>query len=129
VVNQPLSVGDGVKALQDTIVGAKPGDVEVVASVSESQLRELSVGQQISLSLSAFPNQSFPAVIQRVPLNTSSEKDKFVRIEILSDVRKTNLETGMLARYNTEPLQRRWRQGDGLSEFRSPNKLRKANLA
>lgn len=95
---QPLSVGDNVRQLDNTIIIAKPGETEIVADLSETQIREVSVGQVISVAVPSLPNQALKAVIRRVPVLSSSEKDKLVRIALTPDNPNVTLEPGMLAR-------------------------------
>ncbi len=121
IVAQPLAVGETVKALEDTLVIAKPGDIEVVASLSELQLRELSVGQPISLSLASLPNQLVPATVSRVPLLTPSERDRFVRISLDPSLARASIATGTLARCNMELARREnvvWLAPQGIRNFR-----------
>jgi HlyD family secretion protein/macrolide-specific efflux system membrane fusion protein len=91
-------VGDNVRQLDNTIIIAKPGETEIVADLSETQIREVSVGQVISVAVPSLPNQVLKAVIRRVPVLSSSEKDKMVRIVLTPDNPNVTLEPGMLAR-------------------------------
>ena len=104
IAYQPLGLGDNVRALDGNIVVAKPGELELVASLIDSQLSQISVGQQVSITFGILPDKPFDGFISRVPglgssgISSSQNKDKLVRIGIRSG---PPLEPGITARVKT----------------------------
>ncbi len=104
IAYQPLGLGDNVRALDGNIVVAKPGELELVASLIDTQLNQISVGQLVSITFGNLPDKQFDGYISRVPgfgtsgTTSSQTKDKLVRIVIKSG---PALEPGITAQVKT----------------------------
>ena len=104
IAYQPLGLGDNVRALDGNIVIAKPGELELVASLVDTQLSQISVGQQVSITFGTQPDKQFDGFISRVPgfgtsgTTSSQTKDKLVRINIKNG---PALESGITAQVKT----------------------------
>jgi len=68
VLNTNVSVGDPVAANSAIVTLADLGSMQVVASVDETTIRQVSAGQQASISFDAYPNQTFDGEVLSVPL-------------------------------------------------------------
>ncbi|MBX7212619.1 MAG: HlyD family efflux transporter periplasmic adaptor subunit [Thermoflexales bacterium] len=90
-----LAVGDNVKALDIVAVVARPGDLEIVAALSDAQLQEVALGLPVIAYLSTEPNKAVDGVVTRVPTLSVTSKDKLVRIGLAANAR---IEAGVVAR-------------------------------
>jgi HlyD family secretion protein len=68
ILDTYVSVGDPVAASSSIVTLADLGSLQVVASVDETTIREVSAGQQASISFDAYPNQTFAGEVLSVPL-------------------------------------------------------------
>jgi HlyD family secretion protein len=96
-----LTVGDNIRALDQVVVVAKPGDLEIVAPLSESQQSEVSQGQEVSVVLSNARERTFGGVVRSAPLfgsNTQRTGSNVARITVDSNA---PLEFGTTARVST----------------------------
>ena len=93
-----IAVGDNVRALDIVLVVAKPGDLEIVAELNDSQQRDVALGLPVDVYLSTAPNKAVRGKITRVPIFSITNKDRAVRIGLDENV---PLESGMLARCET----------------------------
>lgn len=93
-----IAVGDNVRALDIVLVVAKPGDLEIVAELNDSQQRDVALGLPVDVYLSSAPNKAVPGKITRVPIFSITNKDRAVRIGLDENV---PIESGMLARCET----------------------------
>ena len=93
-----IAVGDNVRALDIVLVVAKPGDLEIVAELNDSQQRDVALGLPVDVYLSAAPKKAVRGTLTRVPIFSITNKDRAVRIGLDENV---PLESGMLARCET----------------------------
>ncbi len=68
ILDTYVSVGDPVSASSSIVTLADLGSLQVVASVDETKIREVSAGQRASISFDAYPNQAFEGEVLSVPL-------------------------------------------------------------
>jgi HlyD family secretion protein len=68
ILDTNVSVGDPVAANSTIVTLADLGSMQVVASVDETTIRQVSAGQQASISFDAYPNQTFDGQVLSVPL-------------------------------------------------------------
>ena len=68
ILDTNVSVGDPVAANSTIVTLADLGSLQVVASVDETTIRQVSAGQQASISFDAYPNQTFEGEVLSVPL-------------------------------------------------------------
>jgi HlyD family secretion protein len=68
ILDTYVSVGDPVAANSTIVTLADLGSLQVVASVDETTIRQVSAGQKASISFDAYPNQTFEGEVLSVPL-------------------------------------------------------------
>jgi HlyD family secretion protein len=68
ILETQVSVGDPVAANSTIVTLADLESMQVVASVDETTIRQVSAGQQASISFDAYPNQTFEGEVLSVPL-------------------------------------------------------------
>jgi RND family efflux transporter MFP subunit len=68
ILDTNVSVGDPVAANSTIVTLADLGSLQVVASVDETTIRQVSAGQKASISFDAYPNQTFEGEVLSVPL-------------------------------------------------------------
>lgn len=98
VTSLRISVGDNIRALDTAMVVAKPGELEIVAELSDSQLRDVALGLPVVVYLSSNPNRGLKGSIRYVPVLSVGNKDRLVRISLDE---AAPMESGMSARCET----------------------------
>jgi RND family efflux transporter MFP subunit len=68
ILETHMSAGDAVAANSSIVTLADLGSLQVVASVDETTIRQVSAGQRASMSFDAYPNQTFEGEVLSVPL-------------------------------------------------------------
>ncbi len=68
ILDTYVSVGDPVSGNNSIVRLADLGSLQVVASVDETTIREVSAGQRASISFDAYPNRTFDCEVLSVPL-------------------------------------------------------------
>ena len=68
VLDTYVSVGDPVASNSSIVTLADLASMQVVASVDETTIRQVSEGQNASISFDAYPNQTFEGQVLSVPL-------------------------------------------------------------
>ncbi len=71
ILQTNVSVGDQVTANTTILTLANLKSLQVVASVDETTIRQISAGQDASITFDAFPGQSFQGKVLSVPLQGS----------------------------------------------------------
>ena len=101
ITAQRLTVGANVRALDPSIVLAKPGDLEAAADLSQERLTDVTEGMTVTISLNNVPGKTFVGTVRRLPPLSASaagtiNQDKSLRITI--DNAEGLLKDGDLAR-------------------------------
>lgn len=91
-INPGQVVGAGERALQCNVTSN--GNWILKVSVSDKQWALLKVGEKAVISIDAFPDQSFPAVISRKSETVDRQTGTFT-VELRLDATKARLATGM----------------------------------
>ena len=103
-----IKVGDNVRALSPLMVVAKPGDLELVATPTEEQLNEISLGQAVTVQFLGVDSEPITGAIAKVPIIGneatgggigSQGRARVVRIELTGSPK---MESGALARIKTQ---------------------------
>ena len=104
ILDTNVSVGDPVAANSTIVTLADLGSMQVVASVDETTIRQVSSGQQASISFDAYPNQTFEGEVLSVPLYGTLQGGVTVYDVPLSltGAEALNLLVGMTANVNIE---------------------------
>ncbi len=63
--------GDRITSASQILTIANLGELQVLASIDETTIRQVSAGQQASISFDAFPGQTFGGAVLSVPLQGS----------------------------------------------------------
>jgi HlyD family secretion protein len=71
VLQTDAEPGDRLTASSEILTIANLDELQVVASVDETTIRQVSAGQPASISFDAFPGQTFPGQVLSVPLQGS----------------------------------------------------------
>jgi RND family efflux transporter MFP subunit len=101
ILSVALGPGDNASAFRTVIVLADPGSLEVTAELGADQLREMSVGQEATISLRNRPEDEMSGFVRQLPYPygggtvEASEDDTAARITF--DDPSVSLEMGELA--------------------------------
>jgi len=68
ILQTHVGIGDPVAANSSVVTLADLGSMQVVASVDETTIRQVSEGQRASISFDAYPGQTFEGEVRSVPL-------------------------------------------------------------
>ena len=68
ILETHVSVGDPIASNSAIVTLANLGSMQVVASVDETTIRQVSAGQRASISFDAYPSQTFEGEVLSVPL-------------------------------------------------------------
>jgi len=104
VLSLSLYAGRPAEAFKSAIVVADPSAIEVSADLSSSQLKEMVEGQKATVTLSAYPGQTWEGAVRRLPYPYGTgggtggleDADKSARIGLEGDL--SGLQLGDLAR-------------------------------
>jgi hypothetical protein len=104
VLSLSLYAGRPIEAFKPGIVIADPSAVEVSADLASSQMQDMVEGQEASVTLSAYPGETWQGSVRRLPYPYGSgggtasldDADTSVRISLEGDL--SDLELGDLAR-------------------------------
>ena len=78
VLETDVSAGDRVASTTTVLTLANLKTLQVVASVDETEIRQVSVGQDATITFDAFPGQTFTGKVLAVPLQGTLQGDVMV---------------------------------------------------
>jgi len=84
-----LQVGKPVQAYSTAMTVAAPGALDVTVSLPDQTLKQLSIGQPVSVSFVNYPGRDFPGTIVGLPYPYgvgSPDTDRLTRIAVQADV-------------------------------------------
>lgn len=103
VLSKNAEAGDIIQAGQDLLAIGDLSQIKVSVQISDRDLSEFSRGQQVTVQLDAFPNQTFPGTVTKISPIADAEA-RLIPIEITIPNVTGKIAAGLLARISKETL-------------------------
>jgi HlyD family secretion protein len=91
----PLAVG-AIATTNAPIVSMVSAAVEVTVKVEEARIGQIKVGQPVTLTVAAYPGETFAAKVTRIS-PTADPADRSFQIQVVPDIQDGRLKGGMFA--------------------------------
>ena len=78
ILKTNVKPGDRITGSKDILTIANLDELQVVASIDETTIRQVDVGQPVQITFDAFPSQTFNGVVLSVPLQGELQGDVMV---------------------------------------------------